>query len=169
MKALHVFIRNTILRIVDFFYPPFRKYMPLQTFRYAACGGGNTLLDIIIFTVSYNFLIHKEIVYIGPVAISPYIFAFIIAFVISFPLGFYLSRYVVWQQTETKKRIQVFRYLMVVVACILMNYFLLHFFIDYMHWWPTISKIMTAVVVITFSYFSQRFYSFKESKPTTVA
>jgi putative flippase GtrA len=150
-----------ILSVVDWFYPMFKKLMPLQTFRYAACGGFNTALDILIFFISYNFILNKSVVHIWFTAISPHIAAFLIAFVITFPIGFYLSRYVVWQETSTKKRIQLFRYLLVVVACILLNYVFLKLFVEHWGWYPTPSKIVTAVFVIAFSYVAQRNFSFK--------
>ena len=37
-------LRHTILKWIDFFYPLFKKYLSLQTFRYAAAGGINTAL-----------------------------------------------------------------------------------------------------------------------------
>ena len=49
MELLHRKIRTGILGLVDFFYPPFSRFMPLQTYRYAACGGSNTALNIFIF------------------------------------------------------------------------------------------------------------------------
>src|SRR6185436_1261585 len=125
MQKMHAFIRKTILAVVDFFYPLFKKFMPLQTFRYAACGGANMLFDIALYSVTYNYFLGKKIVYIGNFAISPYIFAFLVTFCVSFPVGFYLSRYVVWQETSTRKRIQVFRYFLVVMACIALTYFFL--------------------------------------------
>lgn len=161
MQKLHAFIRRMVLAVVDAFYPLFRRFMPLQTFRYAACGGANMVFDIVVFMLSYNYFLHKQIVYIGGIAISPYIFAFIISFCISFPVGFYLSRYVVWQQTKTRKRVQIFRYFLIVVACIALNYFFLKLFVEGFHWWPTISKIITTVIVVLFSYFTQRNFSFK--------
>src|SRR6478735_6060366 len=156
MQKIHAFIRKTVLKIVDAFYPLFRKFMPLQTFRYAACGGANMLFDIALYSLTYNYFIGKKIVYIGGFAISPYIFAFLVTFCLSFPVGFYLSRYVVWQETTTKKRIQVFRYFLVVVACIGLNYLFLKIFVEQFHWWPTVSKIATSVIVVLFSYMSQR-------------
>jgi len=161
MQRFHSTIRKIILAVVDAFYPLFKKFMPLQTFRYAACGGANMLFDIAVFSISYNYFLHKEIVYFYGFAVSPYIFAFLIAFCVSFPVGFYLSRYVVWQQTQTKKRIQVFRYFLIVVACIALNYFFLKIFVEEFHWWPTVSKIITSIFVVLFSYLTQRNYSFK--------
>ncbi len=164
MQKLHAFTRSSILNLVDTFYPPFKRFMPLQMFRYAACGGANMFLDIALYSITYNYILNKQVVYIGSIAISAYIFAFIVSFCISFPVGFYLSRYVVWQQTETKKRIQLFRYLIIVIACILLNYVFLKLFIEKLHWWPTFSKIITSIIVVVFSYFTQRNFSFKSAE-----
>lgn len=140
--------------------------MPLQTFRYAACGGGNMVLDISLFTICYNFIIQKQVIDLGFIAISPHIFSFIFSFCISFPVGFYLSRYVVWQQTDTSKRIQLFRYFVVVMVCVLLNYFFLKIFIEQFNWWPTVAKLVTTPLVTAFSYFTQRHYSFKSAEKT---
>lgn len=78
-----------VTKIIDYFYKPFRNYLNIQTFRYIVCGGGNTLLDIVAFFLSYNFILNKQMAYIGPLAVRPHIMAFIIAFLISFPTGFF--------------------------------------------------------------------------------
>jgi hypothetical protein len=92
-------MRGLILGVIDFFYPPFKSIMPRQTFRYAACGGFNTLLDIAIFFVSYNFLFQKENVHLPIITLKPHIAAFLVSFMVTFPLGFYFSRYVVFTES----------------------------------------------------------------------
>lgn len=167
MRSLHDNTRKTILSVVDFFYPPFRNMMPLQTFRYAACGGFNTSLDIFLYFILYNYVLKKQVVDLGFLAISPHIAAFLISFVVTFPIGFYLSRYVVWQQTTTRKRVQLTRYFLVVLACMVLNYIFLKMFVDGFGWYPTPSKIFTAVFIVAFSYFSQRNFSFKDPTSKT--
>ncbi|MDB5232049.1 MAG: GtrA family protein [Chitinophagaceae bacterium] len=163
MRRAHNKLRESILGVLDIFYPMFRRIMPLQTYRYAACGGINTLIDITLFFISYNFIFKKQIFDLGPVALSPHIAALLFSFIITFPVGFYLSRYVVWQQTSTRKRTQLFRYLLVVIACMLLNYVFLKLFVDLWGWYPTPSKILITVIVVAFSYFTQRNFSFKEN------
>src|ERR1700755_3408772 len=92
-------LKKLINSFIDFFYPPFSKVMPLQTFRYAACGGTNTLLDIVMYSVSYNFILHQQPVHIGFLTISAYVLSFIISFCISFPSGFFLMRHVVFSES----------------------------------------------------------------------
>lgn len=164
LKKLHRFIKINIFKIIDAFYPLFRKLMPLRTFRYAACGGGNTLFNFFIFFVSYNFILKKQLVELGFIAISPHIAAFIMAFCITFPIGFYLNLFVVFEGSYLKKRTQLFRYFLVTIISILLNYLFLKLFIEQIGWYPTPSMILSTGFVILFSYFSQTNFSFKKNK-----
>lgn len=157
-------MKNLILTVVDFFYPLFRKFMPLQTFRYAACGGANTLLDIFLFHLFEQSFAKKGIIHFASFAISPHIAALIAAFCITFPIGFYNSRYVVFTESNLRGRIQLMRYFSLVMACMALNYMFLKFFIEQLHIEPTLSKIFTSVIVITFSYLSQKHFTFKIKK-----
>jgi putative flippase GtrA len=145
---------------VDFFYPPFKRLMPLQTFRYAACGGANTALNIFLFFILHNYVLEKEVLDLGFYALKPYTAAFLIAFFITFPIGFYLSMYVVFPGATLRRRVQLFRYFLVVLGCIVLNYAFLKLFVEVFGWFPTPSLMLTALIVIAFSYFSQRHFSF---------
>ena len=67
------FLKKSIIAFIDFFYPPFSRLMPEQTFRYAACGGTTTMLDIVMYWFSYNYILHKNDVHLGPITVSAYI------------------------------------------------------------------------------------------------
>ncbi len=164
MFKLHDFISKLILDLIDWVYPLFRKLMPIHTFRYAACGGGNTVLDILGFYLSYNFLFHKTPIHIGLLTISPHIASFMVSFCVTFPIGFYLSRYVVFQETAVKKTAQLLKYFLVVLGCILLNYIFLKLFVDYFGWFATPAKIVTTFFVVIFSYTSQKNYTFKSTQ-----
>lgn len=164
MQRIHHQIRKGILGLVDFFYPVFRRFMPLQTYRYAACGGGNTAFNILIFFVAHNFIFQNKVVEWGGVAISSHIAAFILAFCITFPIGFYLSMYVVFQGSFLRRRIQLIRYFMVAMACIGLNYCFLKLFVDVLGWYPTPSMILNTAIVVIFSYLAQKHFSFRSQK-----
>ena len=136
--------------------------MPLQTFRYAACGGVNTLLDISLFYFSYHFILKEHLVNLGLLSLSPHIAAMFLDLSITLPTGFYLNRYVVFPQSGLKGRSQLLRYVFVVGICIVLNYAFLKLFVDYLGWYPTIAKVATNVIVIIFSYTSQTFYFFRQ-------
>ena len=154
---MKLFIEN----ILDSFYPLFKRFFTKRTFRYAACGGTNTLFDILLFFVNYNFILHKEVLNLSIVVISPHIAAFLLAFLISFPTGFLLMRYIVFTESPLKGRIQFFRYFVTVSFSIFLNYVFLKLFVEHFHIYPTISKVITTFIVIGFSYMLQRNFSFK--------
>lgn len=170
MRQIHNSVRKFIFSVLDVFYPLFKRFMPIQTYHYAACGGGNTLFNIFLYHIFYNFMLHKEVLHLGVLAFKPHVAAFIMAFFITFPIGFYLSMYVVFQGSYLRRRVQLVRYFMVALACVGLNYVLLKFFIETLGWHqhPTLSLIATAVIVVAFSYLSQRFFSFRTAKPRLV-
>jgi putative flippase GtrA len=164
MHTIHVWLSGFILSIIDFFYPWFKKLMPLQTFRYAACGGFNTSLDIAIYIIVQKIILHEQPVNVYGQIISAHIAAFLVGFSITFPIGFYLSRYVVFQETSVRKTVQLVKYFFVVLFCIILNYGFLKLFVEVFGWEAVISKLITTVFVVLFSYFSQKYFTFKSEE-----
>lgn len=154
-------MKNLINSLLDFFYPFFSRFMPKQTFRYAACGGGNTILDILIYFISYNYILDKQIIHTPMGAVSPHIMAFLMSFVISFPTGYLLNRFIVFPGSTLKGRIQLFRYFVLVLVCIILNYVFIKLFVEQFGIYPTVAKILTTVIVISFSYLTQKHFTFK--------
>jgi len=165
MRTIHYKVRGWIFRVLDIFYPIFRPFMPLQTYHYAACGGTNTLLTLFTYSFSFHFIFKEKIVHLGPIAFEPYVASLFVAFLVSFPVGFYFSMYVIFQGSYLKKRVQLFRYFIVIMFCMLINYVCLKFFVGYLKWYPTPSQILTTGIVILVNYFSQRYFSFRSGKP----
>jgi putative flippase GtrA len=139
--------------------------MDKTTYRYAACGGANTVFDIFLFFISYNFILKKQFVVLPFMAVSPHIAAFLMAFTVSFPLGFFLMRFIVFKDSYLRGRIQLFRYFLSVCVSLLLNYAFLKVLVERMHIYPTVSKIITTFFVVGFSYMSQKYFSFKTPKP----
>ena len=154
-------MRKKIIDFIDFFYFPFKKIMPLQTFRYAVCGGSNMLLDIALFYISFNFILHKQILDLGFISLKPYNAALGMAFCITFPLGFFLNKYIVFNQSYLNSYVQLFRYILIVAINLLLNYLILNLLIQYLHFFPTIAKIFATAIIVIFSYLSQKNFTFK--------
>jgi putative flippase GtrA len=174
------FVKHTILKVIDFFYPLAQRWVPIQTFRYIACGGGVTVLGLFVFFVSYNFLLPpyiqtrmvdghlEELIPIAGITVNRYIAAYIISFCVGFPVGFFLSKFVVFQQSHLKGRVQLFRYATLQFLNILLNYYLLHFFVGWCGFWATPSQTLTTGLIAVFSYFFQRHISFRTRKDPVI-
>ena len=160
MKLFYALIR-LIEKVILWFYPPFKKFMPEQTFKYAATGGANTALDIFLYFIFYHFVLNKEIVDLGFYAISPHIAAFIMSFTITFPIGFVLAKYISFPGSFLRKRVQFFRYGLSVMGSVLLNYIFLKLFVEHFGWYPTPSKMLTTLIAILFSYTAQKYFTFK--------
>lgn len=153
-----------ILTLLDLIYPYFKRLMPVQTFRYAACGGGNTLLGLTVFFVSYNYGLQKQMMHLPFVTISPHIVAMLLSFLVTFPLGFYLARNVVFSGSVLRGRQQLARYFATALGSVFFNYINLKILVDMLHFYPTISQIINTVIVIVFSYLMQKYFAFKPAK-----
>ncbi|MDE3181885.1 MAG: GtrA family protein [Bacteroidota bacterium] len=157
-------MRKKIIALIDFFYPPFKRIMPEQTFRYAVCGGSNMILDIFLFYTSFNFILHKKILDLGFIALKPYNAALGMAFCITFPVGFLLNKYIVFSSSYLRGHIQLFRYMLIVALNLFLNYLILNLLVEYFHFYPTVSKIFATVIIVTFSFLSQKHFTFRVKK-----
>ncbi|MFT3934351.1 MAG: GtrA family protein [Chitinophagaceae bacterium] len=154
-------VHNLVTDIIDFFYRPFKKWVPLQTFRYAACGGGNMVLGFLLYTISYKFIFKEQIVDLGFYAFKPHIAALIFSFLINFPVGFLLMKYVVFIDSNIRGRVQLFRYFFVFVSNLFINYLLLKVLVEYLYVNAIVAQVISTAVVVTISYLLQRHFTFK--------
>jgi putative flippase GtrA len=154
-------MKQSLTSLIDFFYPPFRRWMTIETFRYASCGSANTLLGLFIYYLGYHFIFNKEVFNFGLLAFKPHNAALFLSFIVSFLVGFLLNRYVVFTGSNLRGRIQLFRYFLSFLFNLTLNYFLLKILVEYLGWDAFLSQLLTTIVVITFSYLSQKHFSFK--------
>jgi putative flippase GtrA len=161
-------IHKPIRKAIDFFYPPFKKLMPISFFRYLACGSLNVGFDWILFTLFYNFVFNKQILDLGFYAFKPYIATLLVTFPLTLLFGFYLSHSVSFEGSYLRRRVQLLRYLIVVGGCLLINYICLKLFIEILHFWPLPAKMVTTVFTTIFSYGTQKNFTFKKDKNQSV-
>jgi putative flippase GtrA len=154
-------LKRLIENILDLFYPFFNKIFDKTTFRYAACGGANTIFDLLLFFLIYNFILQKQFIFLPFITVSPHIAAFLLAFCISFPTGFLLNKTIVFQDSYLRGRVQLFRYFLTVCLSLFLNYIFLKFFVERLHFYPTLSKFLTTFFVVGVSFISQKYFSFK--------
>ena len=157
-------IRDLIIRIIDWLYFPFSRFIPKEIFRYAATGGANTIFDLLLYFVFYRFVLNMQILDLGFVAISPHIAAFLMVFPITFTSGFLLAKFVTFTASDLRGQTQLFRYGVTVAGSILLNYLFLKLFVEVVGLYATLSKLITTLLVVIYSYILQRYFSFKTNK-----
>jgi putative flippase GtrA len=159
-KHIHS-IRDLLLPLIDFFYPPFRKIMSIQTFRYAFSGATNTFLGLAVYFIAFKFLLKEQELHFGFYAFKSHIAALFISFCFSFPFGFFLMKYVVFTDSKMKGRIQLVRYFMVYIFNLALNYILLKIMVENFRIYAPLAQVVTTVIIILFSYLAQRHFTFR--------
>lgn len=165
-------IAQIITKIVDFFYQPFKKWVPKQIFTYGMCGGGNMVLDWILYFLVYNFIIGHDLITINfslplysstpllPITMTPHIASLCIVFPITLVTGFLLNKYVTFTQSSLRSAKQFVRYCLVVALNLAINYFGLKLCVEVWGWYPTPSKMVITIVTVIISYLCQKYFSF---------
>ena len=154
---------GSIKDIVDFFYPPFRKYMPIRLFRYGVTGSINLVFDWVLYFLIYNFVLGHKMLELGFVTISSHIAALCVKFPIVLLSGFLLQRYVTFSQSLMNGWVQLFRYIIVVIINLSVNYVGLKFLVDYIGLYPTPSNMIVSIFTIGISFLLQKHFTFKLS------
>lgn len=166
-------LAHIITKIIDFFYRPFSRWFSPQLFRYAACGGGNLVLDWVLYFLIYNFVIGHQLLYITlpfreglgvGFCITPHIATLCIVFPITLLTGFWLNKYVTFTQSNLRGSKQLMRYIAIVALNLAVNYFGLKLCVECFGWYPTPSKMFITLITIAISYFGQKYYSFRVKK-----
>ena len=167
-------IAQIITKIIDFVYSPFQKYVPKELFRYAACGGGNMVLDWILYFLTYNFIIGHDLVYLNipivncqlsivnyQICLTPHIASLCIVFPITLLTGFWLNKYVTFTQSSLRTARQLTRYILIVAVNLSVNYFGLKLLVESFGWYPTPSKIAITLFTIIISFLGQKYFTFR--------
>jgi len=162
MKQLHLWLKGKIFSVVDFFYPPFKKYIPQQTFRYAVCGGANMCLSLALYPLLYHFVFKKTLFSLPFITFTPHVASLFAVSLITLPIGFYLSMFVVFPGSHLRRRVQFARYFLITICNVFLNYILLKLFVDVLHWYATPSYYLTVAIVVTFTYLTQRHFTFRQ-------
>jgi len=164
MRKKFISLGRRICCAIDFFYPPFRKYMTLQFFRYGITGVVNLIFDWVLYYLIYNFVLRQQMLHLGFVTLSSHIAALAIKFPIILLTGFLLQKYVTFTASSLRGHTQLFRYLNVVLINLAINYVGFKIMVDIFGFYATLSNMAISIFTVFVSYFSQKKYTFKAPK-----
>ena len=159
-------IRNVLVNIIDYVHKPFAKYIPTQTFRYIVCGGSNTVLGMLVFSLAFNFAFHRQDVSVFHLlTFTARISSLFVSLCITIPFGFVLSSFIVFAESQIDTRVQFIRYTGIAISLTFIATVLTEFCafaIPFIR--ADIANIFVVIVTAIISYLSQRFYTFKIAK-----
>ncbi len=161
-------MRKALLKIIDFFYPPFSRWLSLHTFRYIVSGGTTATSGIIGYYIAYNWILHQKNIQVDfpfvPKLITAHSAALIISTLISFLIGFTLNKYLVFTKSNIKGRIQIFRYAAVLGINFGLNLAMLKYMVEGLRFYPSLSQAFITITLSLCSYFLQKHFTFRVKK-----
>jgi len=148
-------LKNSIHRLLKFFYPLVKKLMPYQVYAYLAVGAANTLLNIGLFIVLYVALAHTML------AVEV---ATLISFLLTVLSGFWLSKNFAFTSSdngrkETQK--QFGKYFLVSLQGQFSDYLITKGLIIVLLMNPTLAYLISTVVMLILNYFLQKYFTFR--------
>jgi putative flippase GtrA len=164
MRNIFEIVFGWISVFIDLFYPPFSKYMTQQFYRYAVTGAANLVFDWVLYFLIYTFVLRHKMLELGFVTISSHIATMGIKFPIVLFSGFLLQKYVTFTYSDLRGRVQLFRYLIVFLINLLINYVGLKLLVDGFSFYPTLSNMFVSFLTVFVSYYSQKAYTFESPK-----
>ena len=157
-------MRKAILALIDFFHPPFKKYISLHNFRYLVTGGTTFVLGYLVYYLSFYHLFKTEEVDFQFFTLKRGTAALAVDFAFVIPFSFIINRYIVFTHSEIRGRVQLFRFLNLQFINILLNVFLYKFFADILLVYPTVARFVVQVMIASFSYVYQHYFTFGVKK-----
>ena len=155
-------ISKTITRIIDTFYiGPFRRIMPLQTFRYAACGGSNLVLNWLVYALLYDVVLQFDFLNLGVVYVSRHIAALAITLPITLLTGYLLQSRISFAGSPLGDKVSSLRYLITTLGSLAINYICLKVLVEWCGLYAPLAQVLTSLITIVYSYLLQKHWTFR--------
>lgn len=160
MRKIFIATGRKIAQLIDFFYPPFKKYVSPRFFRYGVSGSLTLVISWFTFFILFQFIFQQKNVNLHFITLSGYTATIAINFMITLLIGFLMQKYVTFTASELKGRRQLVRYAQVSLLNLLLNYLVVKFLWEVLHIFPSISNVIASLVITVVSYFFQTKYTF---------
>ncbi len=155
-------IKEIITKAIDFFYVgPLRRLMPLQTFRYAVCGGANLVLNWLVYALLYDLVLGFDYLNLGFVYVSRHIAALAVTFPVTLVTGYLLQSRISFAGSPLGDRISSVRYLITTLGSLAINYVCLKIFVEWCGIYAPAAQVITSLITIVYSYLLQKFWTFR--------
>jgi putative flippase GtrA len=139
-----------------------RRVINNKMVRYFFSAGIATFVDIFIYFLAFNFLFQKQDISITDnLVISAPTLSLIISFTCGLITNFLITKYHVFTDSDLHGFHQLVRYILVALLVLLLNYIMMSLMIKVWHWYPTISRIISAVSIGMLSFVVHKYFSFK--------
>src|SRR5689334_17932977 len=126
----------------------FRQLFQSKVFRYFLSAGLATWVDIMVYFLAYNYIYRKlDFDLFGIITISAPTASLILSYTAGLITNFTVTKFLVFHESDLETHKQLFRYVLVAIVVLCLNYVLMSFLIRQWHWYPTIARAFSAISI----------------------
>lgn len=164
MRTIGKYLLRAVVAFIDFFYPPFGKWLSLELYHYLACGCLNAAQDWVVYSFFYNIVLQRRVVDLGFFAFEPHTAALMLVTPITFFVGFSFSKYITFRGSKIETWQQLLRYGLILLVNFAVSWACIKLLVEHFGLYPTPSKMVTTVVTTVISFTLQKYYSFRKHR-----
>jgi putative flippase GtrA len=139
------------------------KLFKSQVFRFVLSAGSGALVDVSAFHLFYHNIFDKKTYQILSLTIGNYTVSLAISFFLGVIVNFFMTRYIVFQESETKPSKQFIRFISVAIIGYFANWTIVKLFILKLNFDPDVARIIAISSLFFASYFIHKVFSFSLS------
>lgn len=124
-------------------------------------AGTATLIDVFIYFVTINYVFNHQRIHFYSFSASAHTFTLVISYSFGVVANFLLTKYAVFNQSEVASSKQFFRFSLIAFIGFFANYGLLRFFVEICGFYPTFSRVTSALSLGIASYYIHKLFTFK--------
>lgn len=139
-----------------------KKIINQSIFRYGVAAAVATSVDVMVYFLTFNYVLKKTDWHVLPsLVISAPTVSLAVSYTCGLITNFTLTKFFVFPGSDLRTRHQLFRYVMVAVVVLGLNYVIMSFLIKALEWFPTIARAVAAVTAGFASFAAHRVFSFR--------
>lgn len=132
-----------------------------KAIRFFLSAGVATLVDVLIYFTVISYLLNYQRINFGWYSASAHNFSLCISYSCGVIINFLLTKYAVFTESNIRGRKQFRRFALIAFLGFFANYGLLRLFVEIFDFYPTPSRIASALSLGIASYYVHKLFTFK--------
>ncbi len=137
------------------------KTLQSKAVKFLFSAGTATLVDVTLYFLIINYFFNHQRVKIYSFSASAHNFTLVISYSCGVLINFLLTKYAVFSESNLASRKQFFRFSLIAFIGFFANYGLLRLMVEIFDFYPTISRILSALTLGLASFYIHKLFTFK--------
>lgn len=147
-----------------------KAFSQSKVLRYFLSAGVATLVDVSMYFIAFDYIYEKiDIQVFNSFTISAATASLLLSYTMGLITNFLITKFLVFHESDLETHKQLFRYVLVAILVLVLNYLLMRFLIRNLEWFPTVARAVSAISIGVLSFIIHKTFSFRVSKEKRMA